>query len=210
MSNINDFFLATETIEDHMERLRGVFQCLPEAGFKMPVSKCDFVKSEFKYLGRIVSVEGIKLDPKAVCKLRDWDIPRNKTELQSFLGFANHYRDLIPWHAKLVAPLHAITGTGTTVLWGWSNNKLSTESRCITVHRQAVLLLFRGSGTRKLRKVVESRTKFTFDVNRVLDSTTVLVLDSTTILPAAILMLLPLLSDWSPFLSDHYLKGRRT
>ena len=49
----------------------------------------------------------------------------------------------------------------------------------ITVHRQAILLLVVESRTRKLRKVVESRTKFTFDVERVLDSTTVLVLDST-------------------------------
>ena len=44
------------------------------------------------------------------------------------------------------------------------------------------LLLFVESGTRKLRKVVESRTKFLFDVKRVLDSTTVRVLDSTPIL----------------------------
>ena len=42
--------------------------------------------------------------------------------------------------------------------------------------------VFAESGTRKLRKVMESRTKFLFDVKRVLDSTTVLVLDSTPIL----------------------------
>ena len=76
------------------------------------------MKSEIKYLGRIVSADGIKPDPMALSKLRDWDIPRTKTELQSFLGFANYYRDIIPWHAKLVDPLHAITGTGTPFLWG--------------------------------------------------------------------------------------------
>ena len=76
------------------------------------------MKSEIKYLGRVVSADGIKPDPKAVAKLKDWDIPRTKTELQSFLGFANYYRDFIPWHAKLVAPLHAITGTGSPFLWG--------------------------------------------------------------------------------------------
>ena len=43
-------------------------------------------------------------------------------------------------------------------------------------------LLFVESGTRKLRKVVESWTKFLFDVKRFLDSTTVPVLDSTPIL----------------------------
>ena len=33
------------------------------------------------------------------------------------MGFANYYRDFIPWHAKLVAPLHAMTGTGSPFLW---------------------------------------------------------------------------------------------
>ena len=66
----------------------------------------------------MVSADGIKPNPKAVSKLRDWNIPRTKSELQSFLGFANYYRDFIPWHAKLVAPLHAITGTGSSFLWG--------------------------------------------------------------------------------------------
>ena len=61
----------------------------------MRVAKCDFMKSEIKYLGRVVSAEGIIPDAKAVSKLCDWEVPRNKTELQSFLGFANHYREFI-------------------------------------------------------------------------------------------------------------------
>ena len=101
-----------------MVRLREVFGCLLEAGFKMRVAKCDFMESEIKYLGRVVSAEGIKPDPKEVSKLRDWEVPRNKTELQSFLGFANYYREFFPWHAKLVVPLHAITGLRATFAWG--------------------------------------------------------------------------------------------
>ena len=101
-----------------MVRLREIFECLREAGFKMRVAKCDFMECEIKYLGRVVSAERIKPDPKAVAKLRDWEIPRNKTEMQSFLGFANYYREFIPWHAKSVAPLHAITGIKATFAWG--------------------------------------------------------------------------------------------
>ena len=118
MAYIDVIVIATETVEDHMVRLREVFECLREAGFEMRVAKCNFMKSEIKYLGRVVSAEGVKPDPKAVAKLRDWEIPRNKTKMQSFLGFANYYREFIPWHAKLVAPLHAITGIKTTTAWG--------------------------------------------------------------------------------------------
>ena len=34
------------------------------------------------------------------------------------LGFADYYQDFLPWHAKLVAPLHAITGINATYSWG--------------------------------------------------------------------------------------------
>ena len=77
MAYIDDIVIATETLEDHIDRLRAVFQCLREAGFKMRVSKCAFMKSEIKYLGRVVSADDINPDPQAVSKLRDWDIPRN-------------------------------------------------------------------------------------------------------------------------------------
>ena len=62
------------------------------------------MNSEIKYLGYVVSAEGIKPDPKALAKLCDWEVPRNKTEMQIFFGFAKYYREFIPWHAKLVAP----------------------------------------------------------------------------------------------------------
>ena len=38
--------------------------------------------------------------------------------MQIFLGFANYHREFIPWHAKLVAPLHAVTGLNATFAWG--------------------------------------------------------------------------------------------
>ena len=89
MAYIDDIVIATETVEDHMVRVREVLDCLREAGFKMRVAKCNFMMSEIKYLGRVVSAEGIKPGPKTVSKLRDWEGPRQKTELQSFVGFAN-------------------------------------------------------------------------------------------------------------------------
>ena len=66
MAYVDDIFIATETVEDHMVRLREVFECLREAGFNMRVARCVFLKSEIEYLGRVVAAEGIKLDPEVV------------------------------------------------------------------------------------------------------------------------------------------------
>ena len=138
MAYIDDIVIATETVEDHMARLREVFECLREAVFNMRVAKRDFMKPEIKYLGRVVSAEGVKPDPKAVAKLRDWEIPRNKTEMQSFLGFANYYRDFIPWHAKLVAPLHAVTGLNVTFTWGPEKQKAFNEIKKALIEATAL------------------------------------------------------------------------
>ena len=66
MAYIDDIVIATETIEDHLERIREVFDCLREAGFKMRAEKSDFKRTETKYVGR---------------KVREWMSPRHKEEL---------------------------------------------------------------------------------------------------------------------------------
>ena len=87
------------------------------------------MKCEIKYLGRVVSAEGIKHDPKAIAKLRDCDIPRSKTEMQSFLGFATYYRELIKCHDKLVPPLHTITGMNSHFTWGSEQQQVFNETK---------------------------------------------------------------------------------
>ena len=85
--------------------------------------------------------------------------------------------NLIPFQ-NVVIPAKLVNTRMTTAADRTSKTTCGYR-RNITVQRQAILLLVVESGTRKLSNVVESRTKFTFDVERVLDSTTVLVLDST-------------------------------
>ena len=138
MAYIDDIVIATETVKDHMVRLREVFECLREAGFKMRVVKCDFMKSEIKYLGRIISAEAVKSDPQAVAKIRDWEIPRTKMEMQSSLGFANDYREFVPWHAELVAPLHAVTRLNVTFAWGPEQQKAFNEIKKALIEATAL------------------------------------------------------------------------
>ena len=112
-----------------MVRLREFLECLHEAGVKMRVAKCDIMKSEIKYLGQVVSAEGVKPDPKAAGKLRDWEILRNKTKMPSFLGFGICYLEFIAWYAKLehlcLPSLEGMPPSGG----GLNNNKPSTRPK---------------------------------------------------------------------------------
>jgi len=127
MAYIDDIVIATETVEDHLERIKEVLQCLREAGFKMRAAKCDFMRTETKYFGRVVSAEGIKPDPDAVIKVQNWIAPRSKEELQSFLGFANYYREFVPFYAEKAEPLNALLRKNLAFNWNERAEKAFVE-----------------------------------------------------------------------------------
>ena len=108
MCYVDDVIIATDSIEEHMLRLREVFDCLQRAGLKCKSSKCSFLRSEAKFLGRIIDGEGMRPDPEAIAKVQDWKAPRNKSEMSSFLGFANYYREFIQDYATKSHPLASL------------------------------------------------------------------------------------------------------
>jgi hypothetical protein len=69
-------------------------------------SKCHFFKSEEKYLGHIVSGDGVKTDPEKVQVVRDWPTPKSVKNVQQFLGFSGLYRRFIKDYSKVARPLH--------------------------------------------------------------------------------------------------------
>ena len=45
-----------------------------------------------KYLGFIISTDGITMDSQKLAEIQDWDEPTTVKEVQQFLGFTNFYR----------------------------------------------------------------------------------------------------------------------
>ena len=61
---LDEIIVFSKTPEEHIERLRSVFEKLAAAGLKLKLSKCEFFKSRVTYLGHIVSNNSIETDPK--------------------------------------------------------------------------------------------------------------------------------------------------
>ena len=60
------------------------------------------------------------MDPKKVEAIDKWLNPKNKKELQQFLGFANFYRQFIEGYSKVVKPLTKLTGNE---MWKWDKEQ---------------------------------------------------------------------------------------
>ena len=89
---LDDVIVFSKTLEEHVLRLRAVFEKLKQMGLKLKPSKCEFFRQELSYLGHVVSKGGIQTEPKKVIAIHKWPTPSNMTEVRSFLGFSNYYQ----------------------------------------------------------------------------------------------------------------------
>ena len=80
---LDDVIVFSNSPEEHLIRLRGVFQKMREAGLKLKPSKCEFFKDRIAYLGHIVSKAGIETDPKKISDIREWPQPKTVTECKA-------------------------------------------------------------------------------------------------------------------------------
>ena len=115
---IDDVIIYSRTVEDHVSRLESVLQKLAEAGLKLKPKKCHLFRTEVLYLGHIVSADGVSTDPEKVKAVRDWGVPKDLTDVRSFLGLCSYYRRFIPQFSVIAKPLTKLTEKNQEFRWG--------------------------------------------------------------------------------------------
>ena len=75
--------------------IRSVLERLREEKFLINLKKCSFAKRELVYLGFVVSVEGLKMEPKKVKFILEWPTLMCDTVVRSFHGVAIFNRNFI-------------------------------------------------------------------------------------------------------------------
>ena len=95
--------------EEHLQRMRVVFDCLQEHSLKLKLSKCDVFKSEINYLAHHVSQKGVLPLKKNLESIAQCPPPDTYTKVKSFVGLVGHYRHFIKGFAKIAAPLYNLT-----------------------------------------------------------------------------------------------------
>ena len=89
---LDDIIVLGRDFEEHLQNLRKVFLRLRESNLSLSGDKCELARREVKYLGHIVSEEGIRPDPQLLQAIRDIPPPSTVKQVRSFLGLAGYYR----------------------------------------------------------------------------------------------------------------------
>jgi hypothetical protein len=85
------FLVYSKSEEEHENHLRMVLKVLREHQLYAKLSKCSFYQKKIHYLGHIISKDGIEVDPEKVEAIREWSVPKNVTEVRSFMGLVGYY-----------------------------------------------------------------------------------------------------------------------
>ena len=81
---IDDILVYSRDEKEHEQHLKIVLQNLREKKLYAKLRKCDFWLKEVSFLGHIVSIEGITVDPSKIEAVVNWKSPRSVTEVRSF------------------------------------------------------------------------------------------------------------------------------
>lgn len=138
---LDDLVVHAKTAEENIVRLEHVFEKLSAAGLKLKPVKCRFLQTKVKFLGHVITSDGVEVDHEKTDALTTWPVPKNLKELQRFLGFSGFYRRFVEGYSKIAEPLHRLlrgdkkdkkSKKRTTPPWTWGEPQQQAFETLIT------------------------------------------------------------------------------
>src|SRR5271165_3571642 len=120
---LDDVIIMSSSFDEHLDRLSQVFARFKSANLKLNAGKCPILQKEVKFLGSIVSGNGIAPDPDKIQALKDWPVPSDLKQVQSFVAFAGYYRRHIEHFTDHARPLHRLSCRDVLFTWGENEQK---------------------------------------------------------------------------------------
>jgi len=118
---LDDIIIVSTTLDDHLRHLSEVFKRLRRAKLRINPDKCRFAADQLRYLGHMVTPEGIHTDPEKTEAITRIPPPRNVREVRQFLGMLSWYRRFIDNFSERARPLTQLTGKKQK--WQWTTEE---------------------------------------------------------------------------------------
>lgn len=104
---LDDIIIFSASLDEHIQKLRTVFDRLKQTNLKVQLDKSEFLRKEVLYLGHTITKDGLKPNSDKIDAVLNYPIPKTTTEIRSFLGLVGYYRRYIKDFAKVTQPLTA-------------------------------------------------------------------------------------------------------
>lgn len=105
---MDDILIYAKTKEELQQHTNKVVQKLRDVGAKLNYDKCVFNQPSVKFLGHVLTAEGLKVDEDKIESIERIGDPKNKTELQRLLGMLQYLQKFVPNLAEMTGPLRKL------------------------------------------------------------------------------------------------------
>ena len=95
MAYLDNIIIYLDSKEEHYKHVKWVLDQLSKVEIPIVIEKCEFLIKKTNFVGFIIKLRRISMDPKKVKAIVSWQELENVTQLRSFLGFYNYYRRFI-------------------------------------------------------------------------------------------------------------------
>eukprot|EP00798_Chlamydomonas_sp_ICE-L_P029418 gene29418-biopygen5345 len=154
---LDDILIFSSNEADHEDHVRQVLQRLKDNKLYLKREKCRFFQAEVKFLGHVLSGDGVRANEVKIQSVRDWPVPTTSKAVQKFLGLANFFRKFVQGFSSHAAPLTEISngnlkdasvvGTGGVLFQAdrpiaYFSHKLTAAERNYSTGEQELLAIY--------------------------------------------------------------------
>ena len=113
----NDILVYGSTYDEFKTNVLAFLDPCVQEDMHLDPDKVKINCSEVPFFGNVLSKDGLSPDNTKVQLIKDWPVPTNHKELQSFLGTINYLSRFLAFISDLCAPLQALLKKGTEFIW---------------------------------------------------------------------------------------------
>ena len=117
---LDDVVIYSDTWEDHVCRIKRLFDRLRDANLTVNLAKCEFAKATVTYLGKVVGQGQVRPIQAMVLAIKHYPVPTTKKELMRFWGLVGYYRNFCRNFSSVVAPLTDLLLARAKYIWSGS------------------------------------------------------------------------------------------
>jgi hypothetical protein len=114
---LDDIFIYSNTVEEHEQHLKVIFDRLRVNTLYLKWSKCELYAKHIDCLGHTINDRGIHPDADKLTQIQEWRTPQDYNDIQQFVGLVNYIGNYLPNMSAYTGPLMTMTQNGAPFHW---------------------------------------------------------------------------------------------
>lgn len=82
----DEILIFSKDLNEYFMHLRVILQALRANILYLNIQKCVFINSSIHFLGYIISIDELKVDPSKVEAIQNWPQPKSSKDIHNFHG----------------------------------------------------------------------------------------------------------------------------